>query len=440
MSGWQTGGSPFGGGSSGWSQPNNGRNVQPGWNQGQPQWGSQQQWGTQQQWGNQQPWGNHQPWGNQQPWSGHHQSGGQPGWGGQPGFGAPPPPRRRWQPVLIGAIVTVLILGVAFVALSLSNRTEVVEPDPAPTTSEPTPSEDPEPAPTPTEDPEPEPSPTEDPEPEPTQDPEPEPDPTQDPAPDPTAGDQVQPEHNGKPHNQGQAADTADHRAIPEDPAYARGILLNNRLYWLAAQDVNCSARPVSLTDPSRETQHKGLLECARQVYGPQLDEWFKPSPEPDLYYFSGSGTTPCGTLDPEGWGYFCGSWSGDTETNGIYLNEQTMLEQPPILTTHVLFHEYGHYIQWRTQNLMAQQKWPEDSTTTMKRSESQVECLGGLLAGRISTTIYSREDYDWFANWYGRMGDTPGYGTGQERWAWIWSGYNSGEATACATWSVDRI
>lgn len=336
--------------------------------------------------------------------------------------------------MLIGVIATVLVLGVAFVVLALTGRSApVAEPAPEPTTSDPTG------APTPTEDPPP--TPTETPAPDP--DPPPEPDPTPTPTPDPTpAGDDpVPPEHNGAPYDQGHPADPGDHRLLPQTPEYARGILQNNHLYWQAANDVTCSARPAHIADPDREQQHRGLLDCAAGVFGPGIDAAFEASPEPELFYYSGPVTSPCGTLGAEAWGWFCGAGgTPETETTGIYLNVDTLHEGPAMLTTHVLLHEYSHYLQWRTRNLVAQQLWPEDGITTMKRSESQVECLGGLLSGRISGAGYTRDDYRWWVEYYAEMGEVAGYGTGAERWAWIWAGYNAGEASMCNTWVLDRI
>lgn len=233
---------------------------------------------------------------------------------------------------------------------------------------------------------------------------------------------------------------SSDHRYLPEDPVHARGVLQNNYLNWLPARDVECSGRPVAVTDPDAQQQFEALLGCAEQIYGAELDAYFGPSDFPDLIFYAGTAESPCGTL-ANYWGYFCGSSDADgRESTIIYLNTGTLSEEPDILVTQTLFHEYAHYLQWRTGNLLAQRQWPEDSTTTTKRSESQVECLSGTLLGRVASTRLTEQDYAWYDEVFAAGGEVPGYGTGAERWAWIWAGYNTGEASTCNTWALDRI
>lgn len=285
---------------------------------------------------------------------------------------------------------------------------------------------------------EPEPPPTT---PEPLPDPDPEPPPPVEPAPEPSGPltDSFTPRHDGSPYTSGRPADAGDYRYSIQDPEYAQGVLENNALNWQTAQDVDCPAQPVEVTAADVYDQYVGILECADAVFGDQLTAYFGPAPLPELHFYSGEVSTPCGTFT-QYVGYFCATWDGAREESAIYINSGELQTGHMMWATQILLHEYGHAIQWRTQNLNAQKMWPEDSATTLLRSESQVECLSGVLLGRISSTRMTESGYQWYQEFFVPSGEVPGYGTGAERWAWIWGGYHHGEAAFCNTWVLDKM
>lgn len=338
---------------------------------------------------------------------------------------------------MVGVISVVAVLAVAFFVLALflgrSEPTAQPSANPEPTAPvnppaspiEPDPPNDPEPP----AEPDPEP---------PAPQPEPDPEPPAEPDPEPPSSD-LTPRHDGSPYTSGRPADAGDYRVNLQDAQYAQGVLENNALNWQAAQNVTCAARPVEVTAADIYEQYFGLMQCAEQVFGDQLTAYFGPAPLPDLYFYSGEVTTPCGTFS-QYVGYFCATWDGTTEESAIYINSGDLQAGDPIWGTQILLHEYGHAIQWRTQNLNAQRLWPEDSTTTMLRSESQVECLSGVLMGRISSTHMTTSGYQWYQEFFVPGGEVPGYGTGAERWYWIWGGYHNGEAAFCNTWALDQM
>lgn len=64
--------------------------------------------------------------------------------------------------------------------------------------------------------------------------------------------------------------------------------------------------------------------------------------------------TTPCGTFS-QYVGYFCANWNGTHEESVIYINQGDLGSGHKLWGSQILLHEYGHAIQWTTQNLGAQ-------------------------------------------------------------------------------------
>ncbi|SEM41586.1 hypothetical protein SAMN04488003_10122 [Loktanella fryxellensis] len=220
---------------------------------------------------------------------------------------------------------------------------------------------------------------------------------------------------------------------------------------------------PIDAADPELE-QFVGVVladteEVWAKIFAAQVDEPYAP---PRLVLFDGITQSACGTADAATGPFYC---PANAE---IFLDTaffRTLRDQlgagGDFAAAYVIAHEVAHHVQNELGilgqvNRMRGQVDAAQSNALSVRTELQADCYAGVWAQGAQAMFGTLEpgDIDEAMNAAARIGDDAlqrgagqavrpdsfTHGSSAQRQRWFATGYESGDLTACDTFSVDRL
>jgi len=184
-----------------------------------------------------------------------------------------------------------------------------------------------------------------------------------------------------------------------------------------------------------------------------------------DTVFFSGQVSTACGSADASAGPFYC---PGDKLVYidlSFYndLKSQFGAEGGPLVNAYVLAHEYGHHVQ-DLLGTEAKVRTREGASSDSVRLELQADCYAGVWMNHATQpangqpaliTDITQADLDSAVDTAQRIGDdyiqknlgggtvNPDsftHGTSAQRKLWLTTGYRSGDATQCDTFSAANL
>jgi predicted metalloprotease len=218
---------------------------------------------------------------------------------------------------------------------------------------------------------------------------------------------------------------------------------------------------------PASEDPERDLRDFSSYVFTDSQDMWstvFRRDGQPydnaQLVFYRGGVNTACGAASSAVGPFYC---PGDQR---VYLDlsfYQQMQQQlgagGDFAWAYVIAHEMGHHIQQQTgtneQVRRLQQQNPDQANALSVRQELQADCYAGVWAntvfqegaleeGDLEEAFRASEAVGDDRLQGSRGGtidpDSFTHGTSEQRRTWFNRGYESGEASACDTYSPDEV
>ncbi|WP_425308325.1 neutral zinc metallopeptidase [Ammonicoccus fulvus] len=356
----------------------------------------------------------------------------------------PPKPPRRWGRLALigGGALGAVIIVIAVLSVVLGNRAAEITTTPPPPplqTTAPTPAASPSPTSATTPDPTPGTTPSRTPRPT-TTPPSPQPTPTR-------PGERSRPDgvaYENEDYEVPAPPGSGPERVLfPLDTAQANAWTRSNATYGQrVANPVRCPYDPIwslndgHLTGPELESRVNRYVDCLMVSWQPAVENAGFTLTKPQVSYYRGQISTPCGTSPGYAAGFYCSA------NESIYVNESEyahVRNDDGLITyqfENLLAHEFAHHVQARTGILGAYARLFHDSgdLEVNRRMELQANCYAGLglSAHSVSFGMTDADRRAITAAEY-RTGDQPGrdrtHGRPENFGRWFETGF-TGDAT----------
>ncbi|SDR79677.1 hypothetical protein SAMN04488543_0499 [Friedmanniella luteola] len=244
--------------------------------------------------------------------------------------------------------------------------------------------------------------------------------------------------------------------ALPQPETYdeAEQLLVANPFYRQATPTpVRCDADPIDVGDASDselEEHFSGLMECLVRVWQPPVEGARFQIVRPTVTVYGEEITTRCGKSGVNA--FYCGA-----DQQVYYSN--LLDDAVPVVATDkwgadvVMAHEFGHALQARTAILISSQALGQqagDESTELglsRRLEVQADCLSGMFLRSVSGSLrIEQSDVRGILDVYRAVGDDSvsgdadivgNHGLARSREYWGQTGLNSGDVSACNTYTA---
>lgn len=215
------------------------------------------------------------------------------------------------------------------------------------------------------------------------------------------------------------------------DSTYADAPELSqNKVYQQQWGALDCQAvgngRIPDGTGPAKAWFEK-LVDCMMDRWGPVLEKSGYTLTRPPLILYDGTATSPCG----EGRrGFYCSS----NET--IYIETEEYRDYRYRLNTvRMLFHEFAHHVQYRTQILDTSYDLErENKKQVSRRVEIQAECWAISNVSLLGPKYWTAKDLAEFTELASHDAQET-HGTGKSRTYWFKRIVGKGDLGLCNTW-----
>ncbi|WP_267877121.1 neutral zinc metallopeptidase [Umezawaea beigongshangensis] len=217
----------------------------------------------------------------------------------------------------------------------------------------------------------------------------------------------------------------------------------------IGAFDVPGCALPSMDYSPAGQDRFlRAALPCIEQMWRPAFTRSNLPYQPAELMIVTTPTQSPCGTVKPDGTARYCegvvywtaNAYAGEQSANspnhpGKYLGQ--------------LAHEYGHHVQWLAGILKASSNaqyekggWDTPAGLDVnRRKELQATCFGGMALAPLSRGAIPMDVISMALQDAGNRGDWPDnglprdHGSPERNAAWAKHGYDTNSTAECNTW-----
>ena len=209
----------------------------------------------------------------------------------------------------------------------------------------------------------------------------------------------------------------------------------------------SCPARDLGDASKAEQTRfYEALLNCLNREWRPAVESAGFDYYEPGLVVFDSPVTTPCGNaspLDGRTLAFYCPS---DNVLYADVIQMRKSFADIDVAYAIVIGHEFGHHVQQETGILNAYRLLAHgnaaDALELNRRVELQASCMGGLFLGAIAESFpMNAQRLNRLQQVAGSFGDEPGgpeeardHGSGRSNRAWIGKGYADNDIGTCNT------
>ncbi|MFX4272267.1 neutral zinc metallopeptidase [Propionibacteriaceae bacterium Y1685] len=226
--------------------------------------------------------------------------------------------------------------------------------------------------------------------------------------------------------------------SLPPPKTAGRSTLVDNPLYDVEVGEWSCPAMsdPVDSADADFPDYAEDAFDCMADRWTGILDTAGLKNDQVGLVWYSGRVQTPCAGYYPNG-GFYCSA--NDT----LYLDRGRLSDRDDHIrlgTLEMLFHEYGHHIQYRAGILPVAHDGKtvdESDELISRRIELQNNCFMWMHLG-LATSGWSAQDEQEFRDWAAEDDDAS-HGSGRAKTYWFKQGYGHTDLGRCNTWTAGR-
>lgn len=227
------------------------------------------------------------------------------------------------------------------------------------------------------------------------------------------------------------------------DPYDDSSLLDANPFYeQQVPRPIRCDATEVDDVRDRAQLQARStdMMECLTKLYGPTLEDAGFEAYHPRALVYEGTGSSPCGDLEPIG-AFYCPA------NQSIYVSAEIseLTNTYVAALDFVIAHEYSHNVQGRNGQLLQRYYEQEKAASSdevnevNRRLETQADCYAASAMDAMWESLGYKSDDEWvFEALADVVGDPPSgggtHGVPESRALWSARGYDADRYGVCNT------